>query len=139
MSEKGLHTRLKPLSIVVVDDHRIFRKSLVHRLKRIFTKSVVAEAKNGLEFLELLKINTYDLVLMDVKMPEMNGIEATTRAIRENPALKVLVLSMYDDPEFLCAMKDAGASGYVVKGSDLKEMENAICHVLRGGQYFSIN
>ncbi|RLD19130.1 MAG: hypothetical protein DRI69_09025 [Bacteroidetes bacterium] len=138
MSEKGIQTQLKTPSIVVVDDHRVFRKSLVHRLKRIFSHSVVAEAKNGMEFLELLKNNTYDLVLMDVKMPEMDGIEATTRAIRAYPRLKVLALSMYDDLEFSSAMKAAGASGYILKGGDQKEMKNAIFHILRGGQYFSI-
>lgn len=137
MSNKGKHTKIKGLSIAVVDDHCVFRKSLVHRLKRLFSQSHITEAKDGEEFLDLLKFNTYDLVLMDVKMPIMNGIEATARALQEDPTLKILALSTHDDPEFVSAMKDAGASGYLVKGGILKEMKSIIEQLLTGRQYFS--
>jgi DNA-binding NarL/FixJ family response regulator len=129
----------RPLSIAVVDDHPVFRKILSRSLARILPGCEITEADNGEVFLEHLKTHTYDLVLMDVKMPVMNGIEATSRAIREHPELKILALSMHNDPDFLAAMKNAGASGYLIKGSDQKKMKNAIQQVLQGNQYFCLN
>ena len=129
----------KKRSIAIVDDHPVFRKIVSRTLKRILPGCLITEMGNGKIFLQQLETQTFDLVLMDVKMPVMDGIVATREAIKIFPDLKILALSMYDDPEYLRAMKNAGAIGYLVKGSGLKKMEDAIQHVLNGHSYFYRN
>ena len=129
----------KSLSIAIVDDHAVFRKILSRRLQRILPGCTIVESENGLVFLEGLEDHHYDLVIMDVKMPVLNGIETTLRAVSKKPTLKVIALSMHDDPQFLRAMKNAGASGYLVKGRDIQNIKTAIIRVLNGQQHFSAN
>ncbi len=126
-------------SIAIVDDHVVFRRILARSLSRILPGCRITEAENGKRFLDQLQTQTFDLVLMDVKMPVMDGIEATRIATQGNPGLKILALSMYDDPEFVLAMQKAGAAGYLTKGSDQKKMKEVIRHILEGGTYFRLN
>jgi len=99
--------------------------------------NILAEASNGKEFLNLLPKQMPDIVLMDIEMPEMNGIEATIKALDNYPSLKIICLSMYGEEEYYYKMIEAGVSGFLLKNSDINEVKNAITTVFEGGKYFS--
>ncbi len=128
---------MKKAKILLVDDHQLFRNGLRFILSETDGLDVIAEASNGKELLELLKVTTPDLILMDINMPEMNGIEATRRALQVNPDLKILVLSMFGDEEYYNAMIDLGVKGFLLKDADNQELHTAIHKVLEGNTYFS--
>ena len=98
---------------------------------------VAGEASNGKEFLDLLDFVKPDLVLMDIGMPVMDGVEATRRALEKYPQLKILVLSMYDESEYYNSMIELGVKGFVLKDMDNKELYEAIRKVNGGGTHFS--
>jgi DNA-binding NarL/FixJ family response regulator len=123
--------------IIIVDDHRMFRESLRKILTIEKVAEVVAEAANGKEFLNLLDQHTPDLVLMDIAMPELNGMEATKLAIEKQPDIKVLCLSSFGDEKYYFNMVEAGAKGFVLKNAGINELENAIREVANGGSWFS--
>ncbi|MCK4663128.1 MAG: response regulator transcription factor [Bacteroidales bacterium] len=127
----------KKQNIIIVDDHKLFREGVVLLLKQMDEINVVGEASNGKEFLKLLdKINA-DLVLMDINMPVMDGIEATKIAIGKNPDIKILALSMYDDQESYYNMVDAGALGFVLKEAGAEELKKAVKAIITGNNFFS--
>lgn len=98
---------------------------------------VVAEAANGEEFLRLIDSVDTDIVLLDIAMPIMNGVEAASKAIIIKPELKIITLSMYGDEEYYNQMVEAGVRGFVLKDSDISEVETAIRTVYSGRTYFS--
>jgi DNA-binding NarL/FixJ family response regulator len=124
-------------SIILVDDHQIFRSSLKSLINNEKIGTVVGEATNGKDFLELLENTVPDLVLMDIDMPIMDGAEATKKAIEKHPDLKVLALSMFGDENYYYKMVNAGVKGFMLKTSDIKELESAITEVAAGESYFS--
>jgi len=125
------------IKIILVDDHSIFRESLKRLLVAEKIADVVAEARNGKEFLEIIEKITPDLVLMDIAMPIMDGVEATKRAIEKYPNLQILALSMFDDEKYYHKMIESGVKGFVLKNADIKELEKAIVEVSLGGNWFS--
>jgi DNA-binding NarL/FixJ family response regulator len=125
------------IKIILVDDHKMFREGLRFLLSKIKTTEIIAEAENGEQFLELLKKIIPDLVLMDINMPKMNGIEATEIARSKYPDLKVIALSMNGDETYYSQMIHAGANGFVLKQSGSEELEEAIETVINGKDYFS--
>jgi len=125
------------IKIILVDDHNIFRESLKRLLESEKIGEVVAEAKNGKEFIEIINNITPDIVLMDIAMPIMDGIEATRKAIEIKPELQVLALSMYGDEKYYQKMIESGVKGFIIKNADIKELEQAIREVASGGNWFS--
>jgi DNA-binding NarL/FixJ family response regulator len=125
------------MKILLVDDHTLFRNGLKMLLGTLPDYEVTGEASNGREFLELIEKHTYDLVFLDIEMPEINGIEAAKRAIELKPDLKIITLSMYGDEEYYDQMVDAGAKGFLLKNTNLQEVKTAIDTVMNGGNYFS--
>jgi DNA-binding NarL/FixJ family response regulator len=125
------------IKIVIVDDHSLFRNGLKLLLTNAGNFTIIAEASNGKEFLELLPNINSDIILMDIDMPEMDGIEATTKALAINPNLKIIGLSMYGEEEYYYKMIEAGVSGFLLKNSDINEVKTAINSVYTGGKYFS--
>jgi DNA-binding NarL/FixJ family response regulator len=125
------------IKIIIVDDHSLFRNGMKLLLSNAGNFQVLAEAQDGKEFLDLLKKETPDIVLMDIDMPEMDGIEATRLALEKNPKLKVICLSMYSEEEYYYKMIEAGVKGFLLKNSDIGEVKNAITAVFEGGKYFS--
>ncbi len=125
------------IKVFIVDDHAIFRDGL----KMIFNKSdeidVVGESESGEEFLEMMNGVDFDVVLMDLKMGGINGIETTERALKVNPGLKILVLSTYGEEEFLERIIQAGAMGFLLKNVLKETLYNAIKLVYSGKNYFS--
>lgn len=121
----------------MVDDHQLFREGLKLMLNLNPQIGSISQAGNGVEFLELLKKMTPDVVLMDIDMPIMDGVEATKRALLLNPNLKIIALSMYGDDEYYIKMIEAGARGFILKNSDIEVVEEAISNVMAGQNYFS--
>lgn len=125
------------IQIILADDHRMFRESIAKLLTVENIAHVLAQAANGKEVLELLETNKPDLVLMDIDMPEMDGIEATKNAIAKYPDLKILALSSFGDEKYYFKMVEAGAKGFVLKNASLGELKNAVKEVANNGSWFS--
>ena len=124
--------------IIIVDDHTLFRNGLKILLNSLDNYKVVGEAAEGEEFINLLeKQHDADLVLLDIDMPVMDGIEAARIALQKYPHLKIITLSMYGEEDYYYKMVDAGVKGFLLKNSDMNEVKNALETVYEGGNYFS--
>ena len=126
-----------PQRIVLADDHRILRDGLRTLLEAQPGLEVVAEADNGRSAVSLAGELTPDLVILDVGMPELNGVEAARRILAENPSVKIVALSMHADRRFVAEMLKAGASAYVLKEGAFDELIQAIDAVTEGKVYLS--
>ncbi|MBN1116589.1 MAG: response regulator transcription factor [Bacteroidales bacterium] len=124
------------VTIGIVDDHAIFRDGLKSVLSQISEFRVIYEAETGKEFLNLLNDIVPDIVLMDISMPEMDGITATEKALKKYPMLKIITLSSYSDHVYYYKMIKAGSQGFVQKKSGKEELEKAIKEVYEGKNYF---
>jgi DNA-binding NarL/FixJ family response regulator len=125
------------IRIIIADDHQLFRNGLKILLNSFPDFEVAGEAANGEEFLKLLKSVKADIALMDINMPEMDGIEATRKGVKMSPETNIIALSMYGEEEYYYKMVDAGAKGFLLKDSDISEVRDAILTVVKGGSYFS--
>jgi DNA-binding NarL/FixJ family response regulator len=128
---------MKKISVFISDDHTIFRDGLRLLLEAEEDMKVVGEASNGHQAVKEVARVQPDVVLMDLAMPLLNGIEATRRIALETPAIKVLVLSSYSDDQHVQQALDAGAAGYVMKETASHELLNAIREVWNGNVFFS--
>ncbi|HBX89617.1 MAG TPA: DNA-binding response regulator [Marinilabiliaceae bacterium] len=126
------------IKLFLVDDHSLFLNGLKSLLSKNPQYSIVGEAGNGLEFLAAFESARPDVVLMDISMPEMDGIEASRKALEIDPDLKIITLSMYGDQEYYTKMLESGVRGFVLKDSDIQEVETAINTVVEGGNHFSV-
>lgn len=122
---------------IIVDDHRILRDGVKVLLREMGNVELVGEASNGLELLPLLSGCQVDLVLMDINMPKMNGIEATRETLRLCPNIKIIVLSMHNDIGSYDTMVQLGVDGFLLKESNYDELAKAIESVMDGRPYFS--
>lgn len=122
---------------IIVDDHRILRDGIKALLREMSNIELVGEASNGVELLPLLRDCSVDLILMDINMPRMNGIDATREALRICPSVKIIVLSMHDDISHYDTMVQLGVDGFLLKESDYDELGKAILSVFEGRPYFS--
>ena len=127
----------KAIKVFLVDDHNLFLNGL--RLLLTTTKGfdLVGEASNGLEFMERFQESAPDVVLMDISMPVLDGVETSRQALELDPDLKIITLSMYGDQEYYTRMLEIGVRGFVLKDSDIQEVRSAITTVAQGGNYFS--
>jgi DNA-binding NarL/FixJ family response regulator len=125
------------IKILLADDHRIIREGLRNKLDGLSEISVVGEAENGLKALRLAKKLEPDVIIMDISMPELNGIEAARQIKSEMPGTKIIALSMYADKRYVLGMLKAGVCGYLIKDCALKEVVDAIAIVTRGETYLS--
>jgi DNA-binding NarL/FixJ family response regulator len=126
-----------PIRVLIADDHRLVRSGLTALLERTRDIRTIAEAADGREALALLAEQRPDIVLMDVTMDGLNGLEATLRAVQDHPDVRVIVLSMHRNEEFVVQALRSGASGYVMKDAAVSELETAIRTVMRGETYLS--
>lgn len=125
------------ISVAIVDDHQLFRNGLKFIIENEDDMEVVIEASNGKQFLDFLTSLKPEIVLMDINMPEMDGVETTRRALEIYSDLHIIVLSMYDDVEYYNTMIDLGVKGFVLKDIDNDELADALRRVYNGGSYFS--
>ena len=123
--------------VLLADDHAMVRQGFKARLSCIVDVDVVGEAANGREALALIRTLVPDVALMDISMPELNGLDTTVRALREHPQLKVIIVSMHATRPYLLEALRAGAMGYLLKDDDTSELEQAIHAVMRGERYLT--
>jgi DNA-binding NarL/FixJ family response regulator len=128
---------MERLNLMIVDDHKLFREGLKLLLKNLEEVGEVWEAADGEVFLNMIKTHHPDVVLMDIEMPRLNGIDATARALESQPDLKILALSMFGDEEYFQKMVDAGVCGFLLKNSEFSEVKKAILSVAQGNNYFT--
>ena len=125
------------LRILLVEDHALVRAGMKALLQKIEGTEVVADMGDGLEAVKYVQTDTPDLVLMDIAMPGLNGLDATARVVKESPTTRVILLSMHANEEYLRQALQVGASGYLLKGAELAELELAIKTVGRGETYLT--
>jgi DNA-binding NarL/FixJ family response regulator len=123
--------------IILADDHKILRDGLCSLIEKQQELELIGEAENGLTAVQLACELKPDVVIMDITMPDINGIEATKQIMAKTPGVKVIALSMHSDKRFIAGMFEAGASGYLLKESAFEEMVKAISVVTSNGIYIS--
>ncbi len=125
------------IEIYIADDHEIFRngfKMMINRMKKF---KVTGEAANGEELLTLLDKHLPDIVVTDIEMPVMNGIEATQKAIHKYPDLKIIALTMFNEDHYVESMIDSGVRGFLLKNINREKLEKGLETVYKGGNYYS--
>ncbi len=125
------------IQIVIADDHKLMREGLSSLLTRHAEIVVVGQASNGREAVQLADKFRPDLVVMDVSMPDLNGIDATRQIVSRSPKTRVIALSMHSDRQFIVEMFRAGAKGYLLKDSAFEELSTAILKVARNETYLA--
>ncbi len=125
------------VNIILADDHALFREGLLSILNDELGFTVVAQAENGREVVKLARKMDVDVIVMDIAMPELNGIEATSQVLHDNPDIKVIALSMHSDRHFVQGMLKAGAKGYLLKDCAGGELIKAVREVLLDRYYIS--
>jgi len=128
---------MKQIKIAIIDDHDLFREGIKLVLGQIENFEVVFDTSSGLLFLEFLQNSLPDVVLMDINMPIIDGVETTQKALQLNANLKVIALTMFSDTTHYTQMIDAGIKGFILKKSNKFELQQAINAVYSGGNYFS--
>ena len=128
---------MESLRILIAEDHPLFRKGMVTLLTSVPDFEVVGEAASGEEAVALAAQLQPEVVLMDLQMPNVNGIEATRRIVQESPSIRVLVVTLFEDEDSVFMALRAGARGYVLKDAEEEEMEHAIRAVGKGEAIFS--
>ncbi len=123
--------------IAVVDDHEFYRQGLILALRHFESIDVVYEATNGKEFLEKQKKDPVDIVFMDLKMPIMDGYQAILESKIQFPNLKIIVLTMFEEDEYIRKSLKAGVNGYIIKNIGKETLQTAINYILQGKPYFS--
>ncbi|MBU3926592.1 MAG: response regulator transcription factor [Bacteroidetes bacterium] len=126
-----------PIKILIADDHQLFREGLMTLLSSALNIEIVAQAENGKQTIEKAKILSPDIILMDIGMPIINGIEATGILQTEAPKIKVIALTMHSEKHFIKGMLEAGAYGYLFKNCAYDELIDAINTVYAGKKYLS--
>lgn len=123
------------IKIVIIDDHQLFREGVKRILAMESEFEIVADGQDGSQALELVKLYRPDVILMDINMPNMNGVEATKELVQAFPNIKVLILSIHDDESYVTHVLKTGASGYLLKEMDADALIEAVKVVASGGAY----
>ena len=128
---------MKKIKVFIVDDHPIFKNGLIAQFKEFDNVDVIGTAKDGKEFLDKIESNLPEIVFMDIKMPEMNGIETSKKVLEKYPDMKIIALTMFGDEEYIQSMLDIGVKGYLLKNIEKEVLEKAIVAVSNNKCYFS--
>jgi len=128
---------MSKIKIAIADDYKIFREGLKVGLSADDSLEIIAEADNGEDLIKALETSSPDVIIMDLKMPIMDGMEATKIVRKKYPAMKVLVVSMYEDDKFIIHLMENGANGYLLKNAEPDEIRRSIYAVHENGYYFN--
>jgi DNA-binding NarL/FixJ family response regulator len=128
---------MSKIKIAIADDYKIFREGLKVSLSSDDNLQVMMEADNGEDLLKELTTQTPDVILMDLKMPIMDGMETTKEVRKKHPSIKILVVTMYEDDKFIIHMMENGAHGYLLKNAEPEEIKRSIHAVFENGYYFN--
>jgi len=132
-----MNASVKPIHVILADDHTLVRAGIRALLEKLPEVKVVGEAGDGREVLNLVKAHPPDVVLMDIAMPGLNGLEAAERMARDFPKVRVIMLSMHNNEEYVLRAIKAGATGYLLKKAATAELETALHRVVDGEIYLS--
>lgn len=127
------------IKVMISDDHVLIREGIRQLLEFDGSIKVVAEAANGIECLEKLKVIKPDVLLLDINIPKKNGIEVLDKIRKDNMDIKVLILTVHNEVEYLLKAVDIGVDGYILKESESAELKNAINHIVNGENYIQPN
>jgi DNA-binding NarL/FixJ family response regulator len=127
----------KIIKILIADDHQMFIDGIAASLKDNEFINIISTANNGAQAIRQLEKELVDVVLLDINMPEMNGIEAAKIIVKNHPLVRIIALSMYLEKEFIEELIHIGVSGYILKNTTMGELEQAIISVSSGKKYFS--
>ena len=127
------------INVAIADDHQIFRKGVILSLRQYTNIKFVLEAENGEDLIQKVSdnLNPPDVILMDLKMPVKDGIETTKYLNKHFPAIRIIILTMYEDERFVGHLMDSGANGYLLKSTEPSEIKKAISDVMRTGFYLN--
>ncbi|HRN72822.1 MAG TPA: response regulator transcription factor [Ginsengibacter sp.] len=125
------------LKVAIADDHQIFRSGVILSLKPYSHIKFVLEASNGQELIDGIEKDIPDIVLLDLRMPEMDGIETTKYLNKHYPQIRILILTMFEDERFVGHLMDSGANGYLLKSTDPSEIVQAFADVMENGFYLN--
>ena len=125
------------IKIVIADDHELFREGLASLLKKQKRFEIVGEAKNGLDAIEMASTLNPEIIIMDIEMPELNGLDATRKILKTNSGVKILALSRHYEKKYVSEMFAAGAAGYILKDSAVEELIKAVDTIIDGEVYCS--
>lgn len=128
---------MKPIKIAIADDYTIYRDGLKIGLTQDENLEVMLEAADGEDLIKGIEINMPNVIIMDLKMPVMDGMEATKFIKKKYPDIKILVVTMYDDEKFVIHLMEIGANGYLLKNAEAEEIRKAIYSVHETGYYFN--
>jgi len=128
---------MNALKLLIVDDHPMVRLGLKSLLEGVREVEIINEAVDGDEAIAKVSANNYDVIIMDIKMPKKDGIEATREIVKKYPAARIIALSMMDEQDYIVKMLQAGAKGYLLKNSSKEELLKAVLAVSKGDNYFS--
>jgi len=128
---------MKPIKIAIADDYTIYRDGLKIGLTQDENLEVMLEAADGEDLIKGIETDMPDVIIMDLKMPVMDGMEATKLIKKKYPDMKILVVTMYDDEKFVIHLMEIGANGYLLKNSEAEEIRRAIYSVHETGYYFN--
>ncbi|MCF7810443.1 response regulator transcription factor [bacterium] len=127
----------KKIGIILADDHKLFRDGLRILLEKDSDFTVIGEADNGLKTISMARDLKPDIIIMDISMPKLNGVEATRKILGENSEVRVIILSMHSDRRFVLETLKAGAVGYILKDSSITELADGIKYVMNNRIYLS--
>ncbi len=125
------------IKIIIADDHQLFIDGIKSLVKSMKNMEIIAEVANGKLLLEALENNKCDIILMDINMPEMDGVEATKQVKIKYPSIKILMLTMFSNREYIEKLLRAGADGYLLKNTGKAELQEAIETIINGESYVS--
>jgi len=127
------------MNIIIADDHKIFREGISQLIQRSSSKTIVEEASNGIEVIDILKKRAINIVLLDINMPLLDGVE-TAKEIKKNwHNVKIIMLTMHDSQKYIKNLIEIGVNGYLLKTTSSKELLEAIDVVLNGGKFYDKN
>lgn len=125
------------IKVILIDDHHLIREGIRELLRETGNITVIAEANDGKELFTILKKHTPDIIILDISLPDISGIEIARIVSKEYPEIKILMLTMYNDESFVISSIEAGAKGYLPKNTSKKELIEAINNIYAGEKYLS--
>lgn len=128
---------MRVIKVAIADDHKIFRKGVILSLRPFTNIKFVQEAENGSELIDGLEESLPDVILMDLRMPVKDGIEATKSIAKSHPNVHIIILTMFEDERFVSHLMEIGANGYLLKSADPSEIRRAIMEVFEKGYYLN--
>jgi DNA-binding NarL/FixJ family response regulator len=128
---------METIKIILADDHKLIRDGIKTLLKKNEAFEIIAEADNGKQLIQIIENTSPDVILVDINMPEMNGLDAVAQLKKINPTLKFIILTMHEEGDYIMKSIQNGASGYLLKNAEYEELQQAIFSVAAGGKHFN--